>query len=90
LLLSYLDEIGSATVFIGTSNLQLNQLAERFQTRLQQFRVDNAPSDELADFLTQWNIPLPMAHQIAVGPGGNVRAALLDAQTFLDAQAIAA
>lgn len=87
--LSYLDEMGKFTAFIGTSNSQLNQLSERFQTRLQAFNLKTPATDEITKFLAQWKLTAQQIAQIAVGCGGNVRAALLDAQTMLDAQALA-
>jgi replication-associated recombination protein RarA len=86
LLLSYLDELPKFTAFIGTSNLQLNQLCERFQSRLQQFKIEAPQTSELVSFLKSWPIADQIAKQIAVGCGGNVRAALLDAQSCLDFQ----
>jgi replication-associated recombination protein RarA len=89
LLLTYLDEMPDATAFIGTSNLELKQLAPRFQTRFQQFKVQSPTSDEIAAFLQRrWSFDKQTANQIAVGSGGNVRAALLDAQSILDAKRI--
>lgn len=89
LLLTYLDRLPPCRAFIGTSNLDLDSLQERFQTRLQQFRVEPPSTDELVELLRARRIPLSAAQQIAVGSGGNVRAALLDAESYLDTQAIA-
>lgn len=87
LLLTYLDRMPANRAFIGTSNLQLDLLQERFQTRLQQFRLDNIESDEIAGLLRdEFNIAPEICERIAVGSGGNVRAALLDAESYLDAQ----
>lgn len=87
LLLTYLDRLPPCRAFIGTSNLELDLLQERFQTRLQQFRVEPPSTDEIVALLRSRRIPLNIAQQIAVGSGGNVRAALLDAESYLDAQA---
>jgi replication-associated recombination protein RarA len=89
LLLTYLDEMPNCTAFIGTSNLQLSALVARFQTRLQQFKVEPPDTDSILSFLRQWPLKEFQARQAAVGCAGNVRAALLDAQSFLDAAAIA-
>ncbi|MGN6643566.1 MAG: hypothetical protein ACTHKU_11270, partial [Verrucomicrobiota bacterium] len=75
------------TAFIGTSNLDLNLLVARFQTRLQQFKVSAPDTDSITGFLTKWKLPKHIISEIAVGSGGNVRAALLDAQSILDARA---
>lgn len=90
LLLSYLDRLPDRHAIIATSNLQLDSLTDRFQTRFQQMRVDLPTTDELSDWLRRrWKIPKPAADAIAVGSGGNVRAALLDTETYLDERAVA-
>jgi MoxR-like ATPase len=88
LLLTYLDELPNGYAFIGTSNLDLKQLSERFQTRFQQFKLTAPDTDEIIDFIKRnWRIADSIVKQIAVGCGGNVRAALLDTQTIIDAKA---
>ncbi|MDB6027527.1 MAG: ATPase [Verrucomicrobiales bacterium] len=87
LLLSYLDRMPPRSAFIGTSNLELRQLHERFQTRLQQFKVEPPSTDEINALLGRWKLKKSHINEIAVGSGGNVRAALLDAQSILDAEA---
>lgn len=90
LLLTYLDCLPPCRAFIGTSNLDLDALQERFQTRLQQFRVEAPDTETLVSFLReQHRLPLAIAQQIAVGSGGNVRAALLDTESYFDTQALA-
>ncbi len=87
LLLQYLDLLPAKCAFIGTSNLQLDLLQERFQTRMQTWKVEGPSTEEIMDFLTaRWNISRTIAGQIAVGCGGNVRAALLDTESHLDVQ----
>lgn len=91
LLLQFLDEAPKHTAFLGTSNLQLAMLSERFETRLQQFRVEAPSTEEIAEFLSKrWGFPNQRALEISFGSGGNVRAACLDAQSILDVQRIAA
>ncbi|MCC6352474.1 MAG: AAA family ATPase [Verrucomicrobiae bacterium] len=86
LLLSYLDKMPAGRAFLATSNLDLSALTDRFQSRFQAIRLDAPSTDEIAAFLrARWRIPADVAARIAVGSGGNVRAALLDLQTFLDA-----
>lgn len=86
LLLSYLDKLPPGRAFIGTSNLNLGDLTERFQTRFQAIKLLSPDSDEIRDFLMrQWNVPEQVAARIAVGCGGNVRAALADLETHFDA-----
>lgn len=87
LLLTYLDRLTPGRGFIGTSNLQLDLLQERFQTRLQQFKIEAPETDEIAALIVELSgskIGRTDAARIAVGSGGNVRAALLDAESTLD------
>ncbi|MCC6352729.1 MAG: AAA family ATPase [Verrucomicrobiae bacterium] len=86
LLLSYLDKMPAGRAFLATSNLDLSALTDRFQSRFQAIRLEAPTTDEIAGFLRdRWRIAADVAARIAVGSGGNVRAALLDLQTFLDA-----
>jgi replication-associated recombination protein RarA len=85
LLLSYLDELSDRSAFIGTSNLKLDLLVERFQSRLQQFKIMPPSTSELAGFIQRhWKLAATKCNEIAVGSGGNVRAALLDTESVLD------
>ena len=88
LLLEYLDVMPAGTGFIGTSNLQLDLLQERFQTRMQTWKILGASTEDIVALITKnWpEIPPATAGMIAVGSGGNVRAALLDTESQLDAQ----
>ena len=87
LLLSYLDKLPPGRAFIGTSNLNLGDLTERFQTRFQAIKLLCPESDEISDFLIRnWKIKKEVAARIAVGCGGNVRAALADLETYFDAR----
>jgi len=86
LLLEYMDKLPPGRAFIGTSNLDLGQLTERFQTRFQSIKLPAPDSDEIRGFLIdRWKVPEPAASMIAVGSGGNVRAALADLETHFDA-----
>jgi replication-associated recombination protein RarA len=86
LLLTYLDDMPGNTAFVGTSNLEIKLLMERFQTRLQQFKVENPKTPEINRVLARYKLASGLVKQIAVSCGGNVRAALMDAQSVLDAQ----
>ena len=88
LLLTFLDELPGRSAVIGTSNLKLQELHERFHSRFQQFPVGQPAEDEISGLLTRFGLPKKTASQISFGSGFNVRAALLDAQTILDAQAV--
>ena len=70
---------------IGTSNLQLDLLTERFQTRFQAIKLLPPDTDEIAGLLSsRWDIDLATAARIAVGSGGCVRAALADLESAVD------
>jgi DNA polymerase III delta prime subunit len=87
LLLTYLDRLPPGRAFLGTSNLQLDLLTERFQTRFQAIKLLPPTTEELATFLVaRWSVPAATATQIAVGSGGCVRAALADLESWLDQQ----
>ncbi len=88
LLLTYLDRMPSDRAFLGTSNLQLDLLTERFQTRFQTWKIAAPESDDIAAWLVRrWKTPRKLAEQIAVGSGGCVRAALADLESALDLEA---
>ncbi len=85
LLLTYMDRLPPGRAFLGTSNLQLDLLTERFQTRFQAIKLLPPTTEELAEFIiTRWAVPKAAAMQIAVGSGGCVRAALADLESWLD------
>jgi DNA polymerase III delta prime subunit len=85
LLLTYLDRLPPGRAFLGTSNLQLDLLTERFQTRFQAIKLLPPSTEELAAFIiARWPAAKPIAAQIAVGSGGCVRAALADLESWLD------
>ena len=83
----HLDRLPPGRAFLGTSNLQLDLLTERFQTRFQAIKLLPPTTEELAAFLSaHWAVPSVTATQIAVGSGGCVRAALADLESYLDHQ----
>jgi len=85
LLLGYLDRLPPGRALIGTSNLQLDLLTERFQTRFQSIKLAAPPTGEIAGFLQRrWPVDEPTALRIAAGSGGCVRAALADLESWLD------
>ena len=87
LLLTYLDRMPPGRALLGTSNLQLDLLTERFQTRFQAVKLLPPETEELAEFIaTRWPVPRQTAAQIAVGSGGCVRAALADLESWIDSQ----
>ena len=87
LLLDYLDQLPTKTAFLGTSNMQIDLLQERFQTRMQPWKILGPTQEEVTAFLLQhWDVDPGTAALIAGGCGGCVRAALLDLESHLDVQ----
>ena len=85
LLLTYMDRLPQGRAFLGTSNLQMDLLTERFHTRFQAIKLMPPTTEELSAFLCQrWPVTKQAATQIAVGSGGCVRAALADLESWLD------
>lgn len=86
-LLSFLDELPANRAVIGTSNLELGSLSERFRTRFSRYEVKAPSSAEIQDLLmAQEDLPASIARQIATLCAGNVRAALLDADVWRNQQ----
>ena len=83
-LLQYLDDMPDQTAVIGTSN-DLDKFKERFRTRLQRFYVGAPTPYQIFALLRRWELPDPVLKEIARRSGGNVRKALLDTQSVLDA-----
>lgn len=89
LLLDWLDQLAALpncnTAIVASTNLKHDSLTERFESRFQRVKVDCPSTDEITDMLvTRWGISRAHAARIAVGSGGNVRAALMDTQSYLD------
>lgn len=87
-LLQVLDDLPARRALIATSNLEMGDLHERFQTRWQVVRVDRPSAAEVAAMiLRRWPmVPAAVADEVAAGCGGNVRAAMLDLQNWFDAE----
>ena len=84
LLLTYLDRMKPGQAFLGTTNLDLRSLTERFQTRFQSVRLQAPENEVLAAFLARrWSAPITITRQIAEGSQGNVRAALADLEMWM-------
>jgi len=69
ILVEYLDIAASTPgmVVIGTSNLDLSHLVERFQSRFQKLRVDPPETEAVVGFILRWRIGKKAADMIAVG-----------------------
>jgi DNA polymerase III delta prime subunit len=84
LLLTYLDRMGPGQAFLGTTNLDLDRLTERFQTRFLPVRLQPPDNEVLAAFLaSRWNAPIDITRKIAEGANGNIRAAMADLEMWL-------
>ncbi len=84
MLLTYLDRMKPGHAFLGTTNLDLGSLTERFQTRFQSVRLKPPENEVLAAFLARrWGAPIAITRQIAEGSKGNVRAALADLEMWI-------
>ena len=84
MLLTYLDRMKPGHAFLGTTNLDLTSLTERFQTRFQSVRLQPPDNEVLATFLARrWGAPITITRQIAEGAKGNVRAAMADLEMWM-------
>jgi len=84
MLLTYLDRMKPGHAFLGTTNLDLTSLTERFQTRFQSVRLQPPENESLAAFLARrWGAPITITRQIAEGAKGNVRAAMADLEMWM-------
>ena len=84
MLLNYLDRMKPGHAFLGTTNLDLSSLTERFQTRFQSVRLQPPDNEALAAFLARrWGVRISTTRMIAEGAAGNVRAAMADLEMWL-------
>jgi replication-associated recombination protein RarA len=84
MLLTYLDRMKPGHAFLGTTNLDLGSLTERFQTRFQSVHLQSPENEILAAFLARrWGAPIAITRQIAEGAKGNVRAAMADLEMWM-------
>jgi replication-associated recombination protein RarA len=86
-LLTLLDDLPDRCGVICTSNCQIADLEDRFQSRFMVLELKGPSSDEINSFLhTNWPaIPVQAIKHISTFACGNVRQALLDAQLALAA-----
>jgi hypothetical protein len=84
MLLTYLDRMKPGHAFLGTRNLDLSSLTERFQTRFQSVRLQPPDNEALAAFLARrWGAPISTTRMIAAGAAGNVRAAMANLEMWM-------
>jgi hypothetical protein len=68
-MLTYLDDLPAHNAVIGTSNLSLETLTERFQTRFQLIHLHGPSDDELARWLVKrWKVPKQTAEFMPSAP----------------------
>ena len=84
-MLTVMDDLPDHVAIIGTSNKQVKDMDPRFQSRFQVFQLKGPTQDELTKFLQQWPLDASAIARIAFAACGNVRLALFDAQSELDA-----
>ncbi len=90
-LLTIIDDLPQNCAIVCTSNCQIDQFEERFQTRFQAFEVLGPEPDEIEALLLTFLGHAPaLAKHLAVLCCGNVRQALLEAQTALQSERLAA
>jgi replication-associated recombination protein RarA len=82
-MLALLDDMPKGRGIIGTTNLPFAELPERFRSRFQLHSVKAPAEHEIAELLREEaGVPDAVALQLATLCGGNVRAALLDAEAW--------
>lgn len=82
-LLSILDELPLNRALLCTSNLDLEQLTERFRTRFNRFKFETAEASSITTLLKARGLPESVALTIGETCCGNVRQACLDADSWL-------
>lgn len=82
-MLTLLDDLPKGHAVILTCNCKIQDFQERLHTRFQVFEVKSPATHEIESLLCRWPLPEHIRKQIAVGCGGNVRMALLDAHSAL-------
>jgi len=89
LMLKFAEDLAPRTALLCTSNLGMGELSHRFQSRFQTFHVGKPAVSAVAIWLTrQWPaLGSERAVEIARATNGDVRAALNDAQAWLDFEA---
>lgn len=87
--LTLLDDLPSGVAVVCTSNCQLKDFENRFQTRFQVFELAPPPVDDVENLILRLapDVGRSDAKSIAAFACGNVRQALLDAQGVLQAAA---
>jgi hypothetical protein len=82
--LSMLDRIPAGHAFLATTNLDIGNLTERFQTQFFPVGLQPPDSEVLAAFLARRRaVPITTTRMIATGAAGNVWAAMADLEMWM-------
>jgi replication-associated recombination protein RarA len=82
---TYLDSLPPYSGFIATTNVPISGLQKQLQTRCVCYPFDKPTPNEITSLLTiKFGVELTAAAQIAIGCDGCVRAALIDAEEWLE------
>lgn len=88
---TYLDRLKGGTIVIATTNKDVKQLPEQLQTRFAVFPFEPIGPTEFAEFMQRnFGFDYKEAYEIGRRNLGCVRAALIDAEQFLDGKEMAA
>jgi MoxR-like ATPase len=83
-MLTFLDDLPGGNAIVATSNMDGAALEERFRSRFQRLLIEAPSVPEISEMLkVRWEIPVAIATPIAALAAGNVRQALLHAQSYL-------
>lgn len=83
-MLDLLDQLPAGRGIIGTTNCAIEDLPERFRTRFARHTVRAPETTEIEAWLREeFDLPPAIAAQVASLSGGNVRAAMLDAESYI-------
>lgn len=84
---TYLDRLKGGTIVIGTTNKEVKQLPEQLQTRFAVFPFEPIGPTEFAEFMQRnFGFDYKEAYEIGRRNLGCVRAALIDAEQWMDAK----
>lgn len=84
--LSVLDKLPPGCGVVCTSNSSLKNFEDRFQSRFKAFEFKRVQQHQIETFLRRWIADEQTVREIALSAGGNVRQALLDAESWLQNQ----
>lgn len=88
---SFFDRLPRYTILLCTTNKPVRELQEQLQSRFKACYFETVPVPAIAHWLqSNFTIPQTKATEIASGSQGNVRAARLDALSWLDNQPVTA